>query len=188
MRGGVDGKCSRLTLKQSKLTNLFLKAETLEALPNGRLPPFTQEARQAVRERLGKLAARMFVFTHVCGSGKTRELIIPAVVEHVLKEESMAEPGHYQPLADRLFVVLAAPTRKLVRTLMEEVDAALEAAGANSRCDHYLEGEFRPGDRGIIATCTHSLGKLGRSGKIQLLVTPAARAFHHMTDASRPFR
>jgi hypothetical protein len=102
-RGGVDGKCSRLALKQSKLTNLFLKAETLDALPDGHLPAFTQEARQAVRERLGKLGARMFVLTHVCGSGKTRELIIPAIVEHVLKEESK--------IPKRLFVVLAAPTR-----------------------------------------------------------------------------
>ena len=169
-RGGVDGKCARLTLKQSKLTDLFLKAETLEALPNGHLPAFTREARQAVRERLGKLAARMFVFTHVCGSGKTRELIIPAVVEHVLKEESKTP--------QRLFVVLAAPTRKLIRTLMEDVDAALEAAGAQSRCKYYLDGDFDPyATKGIIATCTHSLGKMGRNGKIQRLVTPAARAF-----------
>ena len=42
--------------------------------------------------------------------------------------------------------------------------------GAKTRCKHYLDGDFEPTTRGLIATCTHSLGKLGRNGKIQLLV------------------
>ena len=165
-RGGTEDTCSKVTLQQSKLMDTFLKAETLDALPSGRLPPFTRAAREAVRERFGKLGARMFILTHVCGSGKSLDMIIPAVVEHVLEAERKETYWHEH----KLFVVLAAPTRKLVGALMDDVDAALKAVGAKTRCKHYLDGDFDPTTRGLIATCTHSLGKLGRNGKIQLLV------------------
>ena len=118
----------------------------------------------------GKPAARYFVLTQVCGSGKTLYASIGALVETVQQCEE----------AGRLCrIVAAAPTRKLVYSLKTEVDDALAKAGIQMRCTHYIDGdddndgdEFRMSqwDGGILITCTHSLGKLRGGGDLDLLV------------------
>jgi hypothetical protein len=71
---------------------------------------------------------------------------------------------------EKLFCLVVAPTRKLVKSLMQTVNAALEAAGLETRCVHYEDEEVKSETRGVIACCTHSLHKFAEGINIQLMI------------------
>jgi hypothetical protein len=137
----------------------------LQTLPNGRLPPLTRVKRQELRDHFNKPDARVFVSVHVCGSGKSWDMMIPAVVEHVAEMESRR--GFVE---SDLFVVIAAPTRKLVESLRKDVNKALDSHGLTTRAVSYRDEDVDRWTRGVIATCTHSLHKFARGNRIQLLI------------------
>ena len=172
--GAFEGLCTRKWLAPAPLRSLFAVAEELpaEQQPDGRLcvPKLTASKRDELRNKYGKRAARYFVLTHVCGSGKTRYAIIGALVETVLQCEKDGRLPR---------IVAAAPTRKLVASLKAEVDEALAEADIDMRCTHYIDGEdgsseeykMSQWDGGVLVTCTHSLWKLRGSGELDLLVS-----------------
>lgn len=163
--------CSQLALTPCAKFDTFLDAEELPPIstadpPGIGLPAFTRDVRQAMRERYGKPEARYWVLTHVCGTGKSRQLMIPALVEHVKTME--AKP---QFTECDLYAVIAAPTRNLVDNLYENVNDALAIAGCSTRCTHYQDDDLPWSLCGVLVCCTHSLGKIAKQGgKIQLLL------------------
>jgi hypothetical protein len=92
-------------------------------------------------------------------------MMIPALVEHVDLME--ARPDFH---VEKLFCLVVAPTRKLVESLMKTVNAALEAAGLETRCVHYEDEDVKSETRGVIACCTHSLHKFAEGTNIQLMI------------------
>ena len=169
-RAATAASCCQLSLTPARMTDLFLQASVLEPLSQRELPPLTRAKRQELRAQFGKPIANVFILTHVCASGKTWAIMIPAVVEHVRVAEQ--RPGFK---ASDLFVVLSAPTRNLVKSLRDDVNKALAAAGVATRCQHYRDDDITKDARGVIAVCTHSLHRFTeRSGKMQLLLVDEA--------------
>jgi hypothetical protein len=69
-----------------------------------------------------------------------------------------------------LFCLVVAPTRKLVNSLKDSVNASFELAGLETRCVSYRDEDVTRETRGVIACCTHSLHKFTQGDMIQMLI------------------
>jgi hypothetical protein len=65
-RASTCGSCCRVSLSRAKLTELFLTAESIELLPDGKLPALTRDTCEQLRVRFRKPNANVFILTHVC--------------------------------------------------------------------------------------------------------------------------
>ena len=168
-RAACAGVCCRTSMSDAKMLDMFLRAETIDVLPSGKLPVLDSELRQILRVRFNKQRAHVFVLTHVPGSGKTQHMMILAIVAHVL-----AMRQSYK----RISVIVTAPTRTLSKALWCDIDAALKNSGAHTDCIYYEDlTESWKGD-GVLVSCAHSLPKFAENlPKFQL-------AFHDEIDQS----
>ena len=168
-RAACAGVCCRTSMSDAKMIDMFLRAETIDVLPSGKLPVLDSELRQTLRARFNKPLAHVFVLTHVPGSGKTQHMMIPAIIAHVL---AMQRSGR------RVSVVVTAPTKTLSKALYDDIDAAVKQSGAHTACMYYEDLTDSWNGEGILVTCAHSLPKyVEKPPKFQL-------AFHDEFDQS----
>ena len=154
-----DDCCCRLQLGDVPVDDLFLPATRIPAVADGigtlRLPALTREVRGRIQLSLDKPYLKCWVFVNPCGSGKTFSYFHAPLVEHVAMLEAAER---------RVYVVVACPTRKLVRDAVRDIDIELVKAGLTTRCKRYdvaeLCAEVCAG--GVFVTCIHSLHLFNR--------------------------